>query len=144
MGLAKKKQGSWEGRVERKKGQHLLYHSLMTSDEQRSGSRVVGATTRGHSESDSRLFWTYQVHRPLQPGVVPQTIAQHWVHPSFTFQLGTAPCLPSFVVILALVYAPKAHGAPFNTLASLGNFHLCLKWKQTDNLKWNILEKHIF
>ena len=57
------------------------------------------------------------------------TVAQHWPHPHFTFQLGTAPYLPSFVVTLALVYAPKAHGAPFNTLASLGNFHLCLKWK---------------
>ena len=59
------------------------------------------------------------VHCSLE---VPQTIAQHWVHLSFTFQLGTAPYLPSFVVILALVYAPKAHGAPFNTLASLATF----------------------
>lgn len=29
--LAKKKQGSWEGRVEGKKGQHLLFYSLVTT-----------------------------------------------------------------------------------------------------------------
>lgn len=56
----------------------------------------------------------------------PQTIARvvwvglGWSHPGFTFQLGTAPYLPSLVVILDLVCASQSPGHSIQHISSTG------------------------